>query len=91
MLKGDCNHCVNFTLPPQHPICIECGIARKNYREITNFERFFFAENEEELMEMIFHALKMSKAYTDSRKGMVEWLKGTTWDYKILETTDENN
>lgn len=91
MLKGDCNNCVNKNHSIDSVVCTECGLARKNYREITNFERFFLAKNEEELMKMIFHALKMSRAYTDSRKGMIEWLKGTVWDYKILETTDENN
>lgn len=34
MLKGDCNECIFGGLPEDSDVCIECGIARKNYTPI---------------------------------------------------------
>lgn len=31
MLKGDCNECLYGNEPEDSDVCIECGIARKNY------------------------------------------------------------
>lgn len=36
MLKGDCRKCQHGVLPPDCDICIECGLARKNYKPITD-------------------------------------------------------
>ena len=56
----------------------------------TNADRIRSAKTEEELMECIFHALKMSQQYNDSRRGMVEWLKVTQWSYPIIPADKED-
>lgn len=33
MLKGDCNNCLHGNEPEDSEVCIECGIARKNYED----------------------------------------------------------
>lgn len=58
MLKGDCNECLHGNEPEDSEVCIECGIARKNYEEkiMTEYisrealpekkERGFFSDDE---------------------------------------------
>ena len=38
MLKGDCNKCIYRAADPADKVCVECGIARKNYEEETMAE-----------------------------------------------------
>lgn len=37
-MKGDCNICVNGKLPSDSAICVGCGLSRKNYKPITNYD-----------------------------------------------------
>lgn len=54
-------------------------------RPKNNADRIREAKTSEELMEAIFHALKMSNNYTDSRVGMIRWLESETWDYPTIK------
>lgn len=47
MLKGDCNICVNGKTPPDFPTCVECGLARKNYKPRTRADRLRAMTDEE--------------------------------------------
>lgn len=47
---------------------------------MTNLERIKAINSPEEMTSAIFHALKMSNYYTDSRQGMIKWLNDTSWD-----------
>lgn len=33
LLKGDCNKCANRILPIDSPVCVGCGLSRKNFAE----------------------------------------------------------
>lgn len=35
LLKGDCNECINKCLPEDSIICIECGLSRKNFINVS--------------------------------------------------------
>ena len=58
--------------------------------ELTNLERIKEIGDAEEMTNAIFHALKVSKYYTSSRVGMIEWLKSTVWEpYKLKAVIPE--
>ena len=52
MLKGDCNKCVNRKLPPYSATCVECGLARKGFKLMTNADKIR-AMTDEELAEWL--------------------------------------
>lgn len=47
---------------------------------MTNLERLHEIDNAEEMVDAIYHAMKMASYYTDSRRGMAIWLKDDIWD-----------
>ena len=61
------------------------GCTYHTPKPITNADRIRVTKTSEELMEAIFHALKMSNCYTDSRVGMVTWLESELWDYPSIK------
>lgn len=37
-MSGDCKLCSNNSLPTDAPVCVRCGIARKSYTPMTNYQ-----------------------------------------------------
>lgn len=52
MLSGDCNVCINGKLPSYSATCVECGLLRKNYKPITNYD-LLIRKTPEEMAEKI--------------------------------------
>ena len=46
-MKGDCNICANGKMPVTSRTCVECGLSRKNYKPITNYDRLVSKTPEE--------------------------------------------
>ena len=46
-MKGDCNICANGKLPSDSATCVECGLSRKNYKPLTNYDRLISKTPEE--------------------------------------------
>lgn len=65
---------------------VECEDYKNNVQ--TNADRIRATLTSEELMDAIFHALKMSRQYTDSRRGMVDWLNETRWGWPTLDESE---
>jgi len=47
MIRGDCNTCVHKDKASYSATCVECGIANKNYKPITNADRIRSLSDEE--------------------------------------------
>lgn len=90
-MKTICDICEFYpcTDDRKKPLWIRCPGYSPIPKPQTNADRIKSAKTEEELMECIFHALKMSRQYIDSRRGMVEWLRGTQWSYPIIPADKE--
>lgn len=79
MIRGDCNTCVHKEKASDSATCVECGIASKNYKPITNADRIR-AMSEDELA--WFYAEKIASCYgcesstmEDCYKCWLDWLK----------------
>lgn len=57
---------------------------------MTNLEKLREIDNAEEMVDAIYHAIKMASYYTDSRRGMAIWLNDDVWD-RIQAAHDELN
>jgi hypothetical protein len=79
-MSGDCNVCINGKLPSYSPTCVECGLSRKNYKPITNYDRLVSKSPEELadwLAEVLFHC---SNTICDERCPMYECCCGQPSD-----------
>ena len=87
------NGCIYRTTEDKCEFWSDCGKGIVSYcdfdgceeKKPSNADRIRSTKTEEELMKAIFHALNMSRQYTDSRLGMVEWLKDARWGYLTSE------
>lgn len=52
MLSGDCNVCINGKMPSYSATCVECGLSRKNFKPMTNYD-LLIRKTPEELAEWI--------------------------------------
>ena len=87
--SGRCSTC-RYNGDTEFGACHICNNETDMYRpKPTNADRIRATRTSEELMDAIFHALKMSRNYTDSREGMVDWLNETRWGYPTLEELEE--
>ena len=58
---------------------------------MTNLQHIKNVKNAEDMVEAIYHALKVSNYYTDSRQGMIKWLNETVWDPYEIKTVIEKS
>ena len=58
---------------------------------MTNLERIKNAKDAEDMVEAIYHTLKVSNYYTDSRQGMIKWLHETVWAPYEIKTVIEKS
>ena len=76
MLSGDCNVCINGKLPSYSATCVECGLSRKNFKPITNYDRIRAMTDEElaaKIEELCQYAFMQIRVYAKPF-GKAEWL-----------------
>jgi hypothetical protein len=80
-VKGDCNICVNGKLPFDSATCVECGLSRKNYKPITNYDRIISKTPEELARDLAIHVgCNMCPGWSvtcgeECEKYWLDWLK----------------
>jgi len=80
MIRGDCNTCVHKDKASYSATCVECGIANKNYKPITNADRIRSLSDEELAKKLSGRAECPDKTHMDNCTEQCEacwldWLK----------------